>query len=1567
MYFRPLEASQNIVNKYKRYLLTTFRIKDNDYHRQFEEQLSKSNEIAKGPYLDVTDTFLKDKTIEELIKEGILSSEFYKLDSEKLPVKTRPLFKHQVNAIKKSVGGKNVVVSTGTGSGKTESFMIPILNHLMREKEDGKLGPGIRAILIYPMNALANDQVYRLRELLRNYPYITFGCYTGETEEHEKQAIAKYKRLNDNEEPIVNEILSREKMRDNPPNILITNYAMLEYLMLRPGDKRFFEDPYSQLWKYIVLDEAHVYGGATGIEVSMLLRRLRAYLDNHNLQYILTSATLGDEKSNNEVASFASQLCFAEFRTEDIVRGIKAKINIPEDTYNLGFDFYRNLAQMLRDNKPDESIKNYIAKIRPNINMKDKLEEILYEVILHDNNYHHIKSILNNSSMTVSNAASILGLKQEDIVDFVAVASRAIKNGERIFEARYHMFLRALEGAYITINPSKKFFITRRAEYREGYDSFKVFEIAICNYCNSIYIPGKISDDGKLNQRGYSDTNDPGEYFLLSQEAYNENDDMLNEDAHIDVDDYLLCSKCGSIARISDTGGKPCSCGDKYLNKVKRVKPKDRVLHKCVACESINSKRGVLRSFFTGQEAATSVIGTALYEELPGQFVEVSTNTVEDEFGFGFESSSEVAAAETKTLEKQFIAFSDSRQAAAYFASYFDQTYQMMLYKRLICEVVKENEERLKGKGINLKNFVDKLEAMFERYGVADEGEREKEAWKAVLLELFDTTSKTSLQNLGILGFEITIDLGDKPRIGLRKNEVEAIFNTLADNFRRNTAIYYDSGIGITERDKEYFTFNGFESSFSLTDRNAYTMAWVPTRKGMTNSRVDYIKRSIGEKLGNDDGTIDNFLKSVWKVLKDREIIKNIGSDRYKLDFNSIRVKIPEKWYICPRCKTITMHNVNGTCPTYKCVGRLEECDIEKTFKNNHYREAYLNMDIVPMRIVEHTAQLDTQKAYEYQNRFKNKEINILSCSTTFEMGVDVGSLETVFMRNMPPSPANYAQRAGRAGRSIKSAAYALTFCNRSSHDFSYFNNPVAMIKGTIKPPKFNIENEKIVIRHIYASAFAFFWRKFNEFYKDVGTFFVNDGAVEFSKYLKDRPEELKIYINKFVPHNLQNYFGTNNFSWTNRIIGENGLLWVVRDELQGDLSILEDIKNAIKEKWNEATPRDFAVVARVSNLIDTIKGEAILTFLSRKNLIPKYGFPVDTVELQTNGIQEGKQIGLNLSRDLMMAISEYAPDSQVVADNRLITSRYVKKIVGKEWELFDYIRCDKCNTLNIKRHTFGLEDDKFKRCAQCGIPLEANKTETFLIPQFGFIMDHKIEKVGLSKPERTHRGEISYIGYGNKVDFKEFEIRGQRILVGTSSNDELAVLNESKFFICSTCGYGIVNEKHFGHKLAGQYHKNPSGYNCQNSILSRYSLGHRFKTDVVQLKFMTSELSNFEKGLSILYGILEGMSHYLDIERKDISGCLQWFRNEETGSGNYSLILFDTTPGGAGHVKRINDEGALEGVIRETMRLMLGCKCGGENMDSSCYGCLRNYYNQKWHEVLKRRDVVEFLGRFGV
>lgn len=1555
MAFRPVEASMHIVDKYRRYLQTTFRIADTDYNNQFQNLLNQESAIAKGPYLDISDEFIKDKTIGELVNDGFLSKEMLKLDAKKFPVYSRKLYKHQVDAIKKVTQGKNIVVSTGTGSGKTESFVIPILNHIMKEKENNTLGPGVRALLIYPMNALANDQINRFRDLLKEYPDITFGCYTGETEENEKNAIEKYIKLN-NTSPKTNELISREKMRDNPPNILITNYAMLEYLLIRPGDNVFFSKNLSNYWQFVVLDEAHVYNGAKGIEVSMLLRRLKATVSKDDLQFILTSATLGDDNSNPEVASFATNLCGATFSEDDVIRGEKTKVSAQNDIHLIDKAFYKEAAELIRENASDIDLISCIKKYTNSEEEYSDVDELLYNTIIHDETYYKIKNCLEGSAKTVFKVADKVAMSLDEVTDFVAVATRAMKNGEKLFDARYHMFLRALEGAYITLNPNHKLFISRKEQHYEKGTKYKVYEAAICNYCNTLYIFGK-EKGGYLIQKSVFDENDTKEVYLVNGDVSDENDDYSNDEAEIDVNDYYLCSQCGALKNVSNIDKHVCDCGEQYLNRVKKVKTKKGVLHKCVACESINTKRGVIRTFFAGQEAVTSVIGTALYSELPG--VQVHTKqqiTKEDEFGFGLKPHTLVT--ETVPLSKQFLAFSDSRQAAAFFASYLERSYTSIIYKRLIVEAAKQNKEVLEKKGMSLNRFVDGLSGLFDKYNIGEPDCRIKEAWKALLVELYETSNRLSLQNLGLLGFGINLNMEDAPAINLTKQEIESLFQILAANFRSEYAINYNQTM--SESDKDFYTYNGVEQSFSLANKKIRVLSWVPAGKSRSNSRLDFITRVFKDW---DDDKCRRFLKSCWEYLQQSNIITNIQNDEYKLDQKSMKVFRPSKWYICSKCKRITIFNVKNVCPSFKCDGTLEVFSPEEILSENHYRQMFLNMEITNMKIVEHTAQLAQEQAYKYQNEFKRKSINILSCSTTFEMGVDVGSLETVFMRNMPPSPANYAQRAGRAGRSKQAAAYALTFCNKSSHDLSYFNNPLAMIKGKIEPPRFNIHNDKIVIRHIYASTLAFFWRRNPDYFNNVDVFF-NQSLKEFYAYLRSKPDELKSFLKRFVPDELAKKLELESFGWLESFIGDDGRLSLIMQEYNFDISIIQKAIDEVlgKINSNKYTSKETYVLLQLKKLKYTIEGEQIIPFLSKKSIIPKYGFPVDTVGLQYANLKENVKLGLRLERDLMMAISEYAPGSEIVADGKLITSRYIKKIEGREWPRFDYIRCNACQTLNIAIHTFHASaENQLTKCKLCGQPLENKDQKTFVIPQYGFIMDENIKSVGLDKPEKTFRGDISYIGYENPIKFEEYTIAGKTICVGSSRDDELAVLNESKFYICNTCGFGTAEEKEYMPSINKPHHT-PSGYKCYNSVLEKYSLGHRFKTDVAQIQFIDANLDNYEKAQSVLYGFLEGISRFLSIERDDISGCLQWYRNLRSSMGNYMLVLFDTTPGGAGHVRRLNNATSIEGVMKETIRLMKACKCGGEQGDSSCYSCLRNYYNQRQHDLLKRSYVIDFI-----
>ncbi|MBQ8425790.1 MAG: DEAD/DEAH box helicase [Clostridia bacterium] len=1587
MAFNIIESSKAIVEKYQRYLKTIFDIKDEDYKGIFLEKLKDTNPFSKGPFLDVTNSFEKGSPVKNLIEDNVISKDFEKIPS----IYNKTLHKHQEKSLRKIINGRNLVVSTGTGSGKTESFLVPILNNLMREKEEkGKITPGVRALIIYPMNALANDQIERLREYLVEYPDITFGCYTGQTKDKESDALILYRELNKDDskfkEPIKNELISRDKMKESPPNILITNYAMLEYLMLRPDDSVFFDGEFAQDWKFIVLDEAHTYVGSTGIEVSMLMRRLLAKLNNPSIQYILTSATLGSENTNDKVVEFASKLCNAHFEESDVVRADRVDLTkLKDNKFTLESEFYNYVSGLLDEGYDD----NYVlSKINDKYNFSldnSNLDEFLYDLLLTDKTYWKVKDFLDKAK-SVEEICEYMNWNSTELSNFVNVASRASKERTKLFDSRYHLFIRATDGVFITLSPHKNLFLDRKNYHFYNGEKYKVFEAVTCQQCHSLYIMGKI-EDNYLVQESNVGLQEIKSAFYIGDQISDSDEDNLLEDEKLKTEMYELCPHCGYIRKANAVKKDKCEHNDKEYVKLIKVETSERTgrVTKCICCESVK-KVGILRAFFTGQEASTSVIGTALFEELPDAIIHksiVSEETENDGFDDGFDvKNTEKVITEYKP--KQFIAFSDSRQAAAYFSTYFSDTYNDLLYSKIVNDLIK------KKKGISkpLANFVEDLAATLESEKVIYKEKNSKidyvkEAWKIILKILVDNKSRNSLIGLGLL----SIDFDDMKWMGntkykLSEDEVKTLCLVFAMGMCSEAAFYYNEQM--TENDRSYFTHSGNLSYYLLEGSNSkYKKTFLP--KSKSNKRMEYLERVISaKKVECSREDIKNFLKSIWnrffvssgnnknEISEEKKCILSFNEkeNAFLVDTNQLTIGNDRKWYRCSKCKKYTTYNIENVCPTYKCDGKLEEVEVDELEKNNHYYRTFNDLKITPLKIVEHTAQLDRNSANEYQKDFKNKKINALSCSTTFEMGVDVGELETVFMRNMPPAPSNYTQRAGRAGRSSKSAAFALTFCNKSNHDFNYFKDPVSMISGLINPPTFKIENEKICIRHLYSAAFAFFWKKHKEYFSDVSTMLggvisANNktGYEEFKDYLYSKPEDLKKYIKAFLPSELYSKFEVETFGWVDWLFDDP------QDNYPNFKTAYEVYNDEINTLIDEKSIKDSENLKSdyIKKIINTFEKESIITFLSKNGVLPKYGFPVDTIKLETIDQNNNK---VEISRDLSMAIAEYAPGCEVVVDGKLITSRYIKKAPNKGWKKYDFKYCPNCKSLNVAVHSEVNENLKECQNQKCKAELKGNK-KSFIIPEFGFKADRKIEKPTLIKPERTFRTEASYItrGENNSIE-EEYKYNNLRVNVSSITNGYMAILTSDDFYVCETCGYAKEvkeleeNSKSKNKDNSALYfinsinekHKNIEGNICSCERLKKLSLGYHFETDVVKIRFekMTGSM---EEAQSILQALIIAASRVLDIDNNEIAGCLQYYN-----LNRYNYILYDRTPGGAGHVKRLCNKDTMLEIIKEAYRLSSECSCGDSEGDSSCYNCLRTYQNQKHHDKLKRSYVTKYF-----
>ena len=1601
--FNPMKASKSIKDEFISYVSTSFHIADRDYANLFVAELNKESSVAKGPYLDISDSFEVGKNIESLIGEGELSPLFRDLEkgvseSDKEIKLKRTLYLHQEKAIRKINQEHNLIVTTGTGSGKTECFVLPIINYLLREKQAGTLSCGVRAILIYPMNALANDQMKRLRMILKDYPDITFGVYNSSTQQDDAAGIAEYGRIFKDAggralTPIPNEVISRKTMQKTPPHILVTNYAMLEYMMLRPNDDQVFSE--AKL-KFLVLDEAHIYRGATGMETSLLLRRLKARISNPaQVRHILTSATLGGKEADKDIVTFAETMSAAKFQEDDIIRSKTVMPEFPQRMIDYPVRLFSELSN------PESSLNTILDEYHVEYDSSRSDEEILFDLCISSTLYKALRECV-TEPMTVKQITSrvnhFIPVTEDDIVNLIHVASRAEKNKTALIKARYHMFVRALEGAYITIGAGKSMFLNRSKYTPDG--KYRVFEAAVCDDCGRIGIAGK--EVHGFFEFAHDRWDKEKEVYLLCEqnERWDEQEDDADEATEengIGKNDFLICATCGKLLHESQSAEFDCDCGAVNYIRIRKAEVKGtRSEHRCPCC-----KTGHMKLFYLGYDAATAVLGTELFEQLPEHEALLKSKNKEESSTGGLFSMAIASKPVMETIKKkrQFLSFSDSRSEAAFFACYMTSFYQEFLRRRGIWHVIQKNQDSIRKKPWEIVTLVNELTAYFDTNRTfAAPGDAGKanltaasrhQAWVAVLNEMVGAKRSTSLVSLGILDFSYK---GNRPQFmeavankyDKSIADVTALFHLLVMDLVYNGALEGE-GVNLTDDEREYIYYAAFPRKFvkckqSESERKKnYISGWLPRQRpnggSFKNGRVTRTMQVLGISEEEAIGLLSDFWDAVL-VQSEFSMTHDSGAEYY-ISTNRFVVKVGSEdlpVFVCEKCGKTTMTNCQERCVSIKCDGKLRRISHEELLSENHFARLYSTEQMHPMHIKEHTAQLGRAEQQKYQEMFVNKEINALSCSTTFEMGVDVGDLETVYLRNMPPSPANYVQRAGRAGRSIYSAAYALTYAKLGSHDFTYFDKPERMISGKIGVPLFSLSNEKVVRRHIFAVALANFFGHYEEVYNrnDAHELLNNDGYKKLVDYIKSSPDELFEILKRSIPVNLHDVMGITDWSWPEKLIGDDGVLRVAVEDFKNTVAwYVNEIKRSKQKNDIQAAARYERQLKAYRRSPDDKRGRnELIEFLVRNNVLPKYGFPIDTVELY-QGMNATSEKKLQMVRDLQLAIAEYAPDAQVVADGKLYTSRYIRKLpqaTGQDWEEVYIAECENksCKTWNHRRTEPSRDGEK---CISCHSMIKKPRWKQAIEPRKGFIAESKPTAVPFKKPERSFKSEDYYIGDPQRqiMTKKTFLIEGNhKIQMATSTNDSLMVVCKDDFFVCDRCGYSISsmsgkNEKNFNSyaKNIEKKHQSPWGKDCHGKLWKK-DLCHAFKTDVVQIVFGTSRAKNQAVMLSVMYALLEAMSDALDIERTDIKGCLHRVRYEN--SMVYAIILYDGVAGGAGHVRRLvtEDCGIFQRIVRKAISLTKNCNC-----NPSCYHCLRNYYNQAVHDILDRFEAYRFLEVF--
>ena len=1545
--FSALAASDVIVADYRRYLQSLVEPRLKPYRDRLFEQIKNDRDLAKGPILEATPRFEFGSSIEDLIADGTLAPAFRELDCEALPVK-RALYQHQEDATRKAVAGRNVVVATGTGSGKTESFLIPVLNHHLVERAAGTLGPGVRALFLYPMNALANDQMKRLRKVLAGFPDITFGRYTGETPEKYDDAKTKFSERNPGEPMLANELISREQMRETPPNILLTNYAMLEYLLIRPKDMDLFEGDSAGVWSFLVVDEAHMYDGALGAELAMLLRRLVDRVKpSGKVQCIATSATVGDNPT--KVVDFATKLFGVPFDWEATKSGqqdfVKATRRAPEaGTWGpLEAETWRELAEMPSAERDDRIVEIAGQRGAKSANA--------YQALATERSVAQLRKDLASKPRRLVTLAATLFPDSPDpkntVAQVIDVASSIYDDyGLPLLSVRYHLWVRATDGAYSCIGVDPHIRLARHEVCLEGDCGRPVFQLSACKRCGATYFTGQLDPvTGGLVPPRTLAPGDSGALGKLRWLQIEPNDSIDDEDEQVaerdesEAAELELREFCGHCGILNPPGSSACS-GCKACGLVKvGVRSGGGAPKNCASCGS----RGVnaIRQLDTGADAASAVLSTSLYHQIPE------------------------APGEEGLLPGQgrkLLAFSDSRQGAAFFGPYLERTYRSFQHRALLYQAL-STAGRTGGGYATLDDVLDSAVTLAGGLGLFPQSvapvslsQRRREVAQWIAGELVPIETRQSLEGLGLMSvlpyvpddFQVPPPLA---KLGLNREEVVDLIAELLQIVRQQGGMRMPEGAHANHPDFEprlgpfYIRVNG-------SDPKKKVLSWLPTRG--RNRRLDYLERLLA-KCGNADREhARSALEGMWRVVTSEKHpwVKQVDAAAqlgpvFQVDPEMMiyePVVAGGHLFQCSNCRTVTTRSVRGVCSMLRCDGELRDAEMPQVQDDEvHYRVLAREMNPVALRSVEHTAQWRSTEAAKLQFDFVRGRINALSCSTTFELGVDVGDLETVQLRNVPPTTANYVQRAGRAGRRAASAALVLTFANRTSHDLTLFKAPEDMIAGAVRAPFVPLDNERIDRRHAHSIALSAFFREQADSHArtwtNAGQFFLGEEGVAcavpiLEEYLRNMPTEVTDAVRRVIPPQVVAQIGVDDCEWVEGLID---LVALNQDQIGQDVGFFRE-QELVASKLGK-----HGIASHMQRVARTLTKAELLGVLSGRNILPKYGFPVDVVPLRTAHLKDEVGARVELDRDLGAAIHEYAPGSTLVAGGKLWTSGGVYRLPERELRFGYYSVCTSCGEFR-EAHEKGA--DACERCQG------AIKWHYYIVPEFGFAAAASPTDVPKSPPRRSWSGGVYASNFG---DIEELDVDlgsdaiPMDVAVGTRAT-LMAVadgLGGAGFQVCDWCGAGApvaaggLKKPH--PRLLRQFDT------CDGP--ARYvRLAYSFQTDILTIRPSLGTITA-SQARSLLYAVLSASSTVLELSQNDIDGSVQNFE------GFTQLVVFDTVPGGAGSAREIGEN--LGEILDMALKSTQACTCGEE---TSCYACLRTFRNQRYHEQLNRRDAIDML-----
>lgn len=1600
----PFKVYKAVKDQYRSYI-QTFQVFKNPVIEKFvNDGIAKRSMLWQEPVIQISKRFKPGETLRTLISKKVLHSKIDNIYSEFIP------YAHQQKAIEIACLTKqNLIVTTGTGSGKSICFEVPIVSHCLEQAE--KNIKGIKAIIIYPMNALANTQYEELAKKLNNSG-LTIGLYTGDTKHTGEDAIKAYKEVfGDDAVPNNAEIIDREQLRRTPPDILLTNFVMLELLLTRNDDAALFRDDFKRNLRFLVLDELHTYSGKQGADVALLIRRLKQKTETKGkLICIGTSATMVSDKdgydSTEVVAGFASRIFGEEFSKENIVS--------EEVDKTIEFDGQViSPSIMVTDEELDAFDSNQLNTSFP-----------LFRAIMGFDYKGESNNLSLGELLKASKVLSFLEQNLKEIKDFKALAKKYQENiriGSELDACKRELHAGLLLGMTGTVKSSigvevPRFVPKIHAFYNQGSE-LRGCLVEGCGY---------LSDSGETtcpvcekSGRGSSILYPLHFCRTCGQEYYGiRYDEHTNNAVPWTFQDEEGKDICGyysplfkeTIDKLPPHWLTPKTrvISNKYKDKRPITGNLDGETGKFIPYHEEEDKLGTLvpAPFSYCLNCRTEHQGSAT--EFSKLFL---LNSV------GRATATDVIVTttlgESPVDERKVIGFTDNRQDAAFQAGHLDHWYNQIYFRRALYKVLKEQPSFLPVKSIPELLYPLIIDKEYEQRIPFAQRRMFKEKYLRYLetylyVEIRSTKRFISinLEDVALLettyeGIEEVIEQPELEKYApaltiFEKGILKDYIKGFLEIFRSETAIGHpnlidkatfrqqvidfidqkapekrifeaieDTNVGIftnAEKDKfrkTDFTFHAFDGSRALN-------TWIKRCLGLedTNAIIDIMHQTR------------DFLKETGYLIKQKVLYEDV----FYLEPDLILIQSPKTdfKYACKKCGARYNWEVVQYCLKPACKDTLVPSVIEENFYTVQYKRPFIGKDTIVAE--DHSGQVKGQDRKIRENKFKKNppDIQFLIATPTMELGIDIGTLSSVYLRNVPPNPSNYAQRAGRAGRSGQGSIIQ-TFCgsgsSRGVHDQYFYNRPVEIVSGKISVPRFNLANATLFEAHVNSLVLQTIDKKLLTKPMQFIDFSNLQELPMMKDYIEDLVESIQRNKTKII-NNIREAFGQEidesygQITW--HIIEEKVDQFAyyfdiafskIREDYRESLKEIEEIDSKIRKEGRidyTLQSRRNALEKRNNDLKEGEEDFYVYRYLAQVGFLPNYAFPtkVASVRLQYKGDEN------EILRDHAIAIREFAPLNTLYYGGMKYTIQSVSKEVDPT-NRFKVVVCEDCEHIENIGTTHAIPSN----CPNCGSVWESQVALNVM--KFPRVRAYKRNRITADEEERLKGGYKVIHSYKptGKAETKEVFLKMNSLCtISFERSAEMNHLNLGQMVDYSRGQKGfMLDTKNLNwvpiHRL-DEYciEKNIN----QNQINRNISLLTDSRNDVISLQLskpFSGEESVFCK--TLMNALVQSICTVMNLDDNEISGMYQ-----PIAGRNGKIIIFETSEGGTGTLSSIvTDIFLLKRIAIKALDILHYDEDGNDKTGAclkSCYSCICNFYNQKDHQHFDRTVVKEFLVELG-